>query len=182
MDIEKRPKIEMIEPGKLIGYINNAKKHPESQIRKVMSSIKEFGFLNPILIDHDFGIIAGHCRCEAALKLELHKIPCIKIDHLTKAQKKAYILADNKLSELGIWDNNILDIELQDLSECDFNLDIIGFDGWKSEEFEADLPETSLDVLKENDTFKIIVTLNSQDECDELFDSLKKKGYKVKAG
>src|SRR5699024_119135 len=90
----------------LIHYANNAKVHSEEQVTKIASSIKEFGFVNPIIIDGDNGVIAGHGRLMAAKKLGLDDVPVLEVDHLTEAQRKAYILADNRLGEVvpnGIW-------------------------------------------------------------------------------
>jgi ParB-like chromosome segregation protein Spo0J len=94
---------------------------------QVASSIKEFGFTNPILIDDDGGIIAGHGRLMAAKKLGLVEVPCIRLGHLTEAQKKAYVIVDNKLALNAGWNNEALKIEIEALQELDFNIDLIGF-------------------------------------------------------
>ena len=112
----------------LIPYINNTRTHSEEQIKQVASSIKEFGFLNPVIIDKDNGIIAGHCRVLACEKLGIEEVPCIKVEHLTEAQKKAYIIADNKLAENAGWDEELLKVELESLKEMDFDIDLLGFD------------------------------------------------------
>jgi ParB-like chromosome segregation protein Spo0J len=113
----------------LIPYINNAKKHSDSQVKQIAASIKEFGFNAPVLIDGQNGIIAGHGRVAAAQLLELKHIPCISLAHLSDLQKKAYILADNRLSELGGgWDFDILSIELESLKSYGMQIDITGFD------------------------------------------------------
>lgn len=112
---------------KLIPYVNNAKIHSEEQVTKIASSIREFGFLNPVLIDKDFNIIAGHGRVMAAKKLELDTVPCIFIEGLSDAQRKAYILADNRLSELADWDQELVAQELQALSDVGFDIDVTGF-------------------------------------------------------
>lgn len=112
----------------LIPYINNARTHSDEQVLQVASSIKEFGFLNPVIISNDNGILAGHCRVLAAKKLGLANVPCILESHLIETQKKAYILADNKLAENSGWDDNLVKLELKALSDADFDLDIIGFD------------------------------------------------------
>lgn len=112
----------------LIPYINNARTHSEKQIAQVAASIKEFGFLSPIVISEDNTILCGHGRFYAAQKLGLKKVPCIKENYLTEAQKKAYIIADNKLALNVGWDNELLTIELSELEGIDFNLDLLGFD------------------------------------------------------
>lgn len=128
-------KIEKIKTDKLIPYARNAKLHDAGQIAKLAGSIREFGFNNPVLIDKDNGIIAGHGRVLAAQKLELAEVPCIRLGHLTDTQRKAYILADNKLSEIGGgWDQEMLALEVGELRELDFDLDLIGLDSTKIEE------------------------------------------------
>lgn len=129
MGAEKR-NLEYLSPDDLIPYANNAKKHPKDQVLRISKSIKEFGFNAPVIIDSKNNIVAGHGRILAAKKLKLETVPCVRVDHLTEKQKKAYILADNRLTELGEWDLEILNTELQDI---EYDLDIIGFDGWKVE-------------------------------------------------
>lgn len=112
---------------KLIPYVNNAKVHSEDQVTRIASSIREFGFLNPVIIDKDFNIIAGHGRVMAAKKLEMKEVPCLFVEGLTDAQRKAYILADNKLGELAEWDTDLVTSELEMLLDQDFDIDLIGF-------------------------------------------------------
>lgn len=111
----------------LIPYVNNARTHSDAQVAQIAGSIKEFGFNNPVLIDEESGIIAGHGRVLAARKLNLNTVPCIKLNHLSPAQRKAYILADNKLALNAGWDNDILRLELADLKELDIDTDLTGF-------------------------------------------------------
>jgi len=123
-------KIENIKTETLVPYARNAKLHDESQVSKIASSIREFGFNNPVLVDGEKppGIIAGHGRVLAAKKLGLAEVPCIRLSHLTEAQRRAYILADNRLAELGGgWDSEMLKLELADLGELDVDLEGIGF-------------------------------------------------------
>lgn len=108
-------------------YPNNAKLHSDEQVDKIAESIKEFGFLNPCLIDKDYNIIAGHGRLLASKKLGMKTIPCIFVEGLTEAQRKAYILADNRLTELGEWDKELINIELQSLKEEGFAIELTGF-------------------------------------------------------
>lgn len=112
----------------LIPYIRNARTHSESQIAQITASIKEFGFLSPILIAEDNTILAGHGRLAAARKLGLKQVPCVKESHLTETQRRAYIIADNKLSLNAGWDEDMLAIELSELQGADFDLDLLGFD------------------------------------------------------
>lgn len=122
------PEIESIPIGKLIPYANNPKKHPEKQVSLIAGSIAEFGFLVPLVVDAENIIVSGHGRYEAALKLGLDSLPCIRAAHLTEAQIKAFRLADNKIAE-GEWDPLALDIELKGLAGEGFDLSIAGFDG-----------------------------------------------------
>jgi hypothetical protein len=112
---------------KLVPYVNNAKIHSEEQVTMIASSIREFGFLSPVLIDRDFNIIAGHGRVMAAKKLEMESVPCVFVEGLTEAQRKAYILADNRLSDLGTWDMEIAAGEFEELRELNFDLSLTGF-------------------------------------------------------
>jgi ParB-like chromosome segregation protein Spo0J len=97
------------------------------QVNQIAASIKEFGFINPVIIDGDNGIIAGHGRVQAAQKLGMAEVPCVQASHLTEAQKKAYILADNKIALNAGWDDEILRLELQSLDDLDFDLEMTGF-------------------------------------------------------
>ena len=121
-------KINYRKSGDLIPYVNNSRTHSEQQVQQVASSIKEFGFTNPILIDEDSGIIAGHGRLMAAQKLGLDEVPTITLEGLTESQRKAYVIADNKLALNSGWDDQLLKVELEALSDLDFNLDVLGWD------------------------------------------------------
>ena len=128
-------KIEQIKTSELIPYARNSRTHDERQVGQIAGSIREFGFTNPILIDADNGIIAGHGRVMAAQTLSMDKVPCIKLDHLSEAQRKAYIIADNKLALNAGWDDELLALEITELQDMDFDLGLTGF----SEEEIADL-------------------------------------------
>jgi DNA modification methylase len=120
--------IKEIEVTALIPYAKNSRTHDDAQIAQIAASIKEFGWTNPILVDGDKGIIAGHGRLMAARKLGMAKVPVIELKTLSKAQKKAYIIADNRLALNAGWDNTMLTIELNELLEDKFALEILGFD------------------------------------------------------
>tara|TARA_R110002126_G_scaffold289307_1_gene443991 strand:+ start:34 stop:669 length:636 start_codon:yes stop_codon:yes gene_type:complete len=122
----------------LIPYINNSRTHSDEQVTQVASSIKEFGFTNPVLIDAKGGIIAGHGRVMAAKKLGMEQVPCIELTDLTEAQRKAYVIADNQLALNSGWDFDLLKMEIEGLQELDFNIDLLGFD-------EGDLMQINLD-------------------------------------
>ena len=111
----------------LIPYINNSRTHSEEQVNQIVASINEFGFTNPLLIDEKDNIIAGHGRLMASKKLGMEEVPCIVLEGLTEAQKKAYIIADNKMALNAGWDDELLKIELENLKELDFDLELTGF-------------------------------------------------------
>ena len=114
--------------GELIPYINNSRTHSDQQVQQVAASIKEFGFTNPILIDEDSGIIAGHGRLQAAQMMGMDEVPTITLEGLTEAQRKAYVIADNQLALNAGWDLDALKVELERLGELDFDIDLLGFD------------------------------------------------------
>jgi ParB-like chromosome segregation protein Spo0J len=120
-------KIELCPLSRLTPYKNNARTHSKKQIRQIAKSIKRFGFTNPVLIDDAGEIIAGHGRVEAAKLLGLAAVPTIRLSHLSETEKRAYILADNRLAEKAGWDREILAIELQGLIELDFDVELTGF-------------------------------------------------------
>lgn len=121
-------------------YERNAKKHGPDQVEKLKASIEEFGFLTPCLIDRDYNIIAGHGRVMAAKDLGLESVPCVFIEGLTDEQRRAYILADNRLGELGEWDFDLVFDELAELDELGFDIEITGFD----------MPEEIPEVIEDN--------------------------------
>jgi DNA modification methylase len=133
----------------LIPYARNSRTHSDEQIAQIMASIKEFGFTNPILTDGDNGIIAGHGRLMAAQRLGLNEVPTIELSHLTEAQKKAYIIADNKLALNSGWDEDMLKIELQELYDIGYDVDLIGFTDEELEDMDIDL-EGDLKVIDES--------------------------------
>jgi ParB-like chromosome segregation protein Spo0J len=120
-------KIEQRKVESLIPYVNNSRKHSDEQVAQIAASIKEFGWTNPILVDGENGIIAGHGRLMAARKLSMEEVPVIELAHLSDNQRKALIIADNKLATNATWDEEILFIEIENLKSFDFNLDLIGF-------------------------------------------------------
>jgi hypothetical protein len=111
----------------LIPYARNSRTHSDGQVAQIAASIREFGFTNPVLIDKDGGIIAGHGRVMAARKLGLKDVPCIALGHLTDAQKRAYVIADNKLALNAGWDAEMLALEFSELGEAGFDLELTGF-------------------------------------------------------
>lgn len=118
----------LVDINKLIPYVNNARTHSPEQINKLRASLREFGFVNPVIIDKDFNIIAGHGRVEAAKAEGIKEVPCVLVDYLTEAQKKAYILADNRMAMDAGWDEEMLKVELEALNAEAFDLSLTGFD------------------------------------------------------
>ena len=140
--------IEQIGIATLIPFAKNSRTHSDAQVAQIAASIREFGFTNPVLIDEANGIIAGHGRVMAARKLKLTEVPCIRLAHLSDAQKRAYVIADNKLALNAGWDEAMLKLELADLKALDFDLDLTGFD---TDEIDALLAEKGTEGLTDPD-------------------------------
>ena len=162
--------IQYIATDNLIPYINNSRTHSEAQIHQITASIVEFGFTNPVLIDEKAMIIAGHGRIEAAKILGIDEVPTITLKGLTEAQRKAYVIADNKLALNAGWDFDAIRVELELLQELDFNIDLLGFEeveldeilnGWSTD---IELPDNK----EESGLFKITVSGNELDKDDLL--------------
>ena len=120
--------LQLVPVSKLVPYINNARTHSPEQIGKLRASLREFGFINPVIIDRDYGVIAGHGRILAAKEEGITEVPCVFADHLTEAQKKAYIIADNRMAMDAGWDEELLRVEIEALEAEDFNTLLTGFD------------------------------------------------------
>jgi DNA modification methylase len=152
--------VEQIGIETLIPYANNARTHSEAQVAQIAASIREFGFNNPVLIDEQSSIIAGHGRVLAARKLELDSVPCIRLNHLSDTQRRAYIIADNKIAMNAGWDEELLALELTELTEFGVNMDLTGFtvdeiaelnpkitEGLTDEDAVPEVPETPITKL-----------------------------------
>lgn len=126
--------MQLVSIDKLVPYVNNARTHSAEQITKLRSSLREFGFVNPIIIDREFNIIAGHGRLMAAKEEGINEVPCVFVDYLTDAQKKAYILADNRMAMDAGWDEELLKIEMEELQNLGYDLGYTGFDEKELEE------------------------------------------------
>ena len=126
--MSKLPDYKLLSVSSLIPYARNSRTHSDEQVTKIAASIKEFGFLNPVIVDGDNGIIAGHGRVMAAKKLELESVPAIEASHLTDAQRRAYIIADNRLALDAGWDDEMLRVEFAELEELGFDLELTGFE------------------------------------------------------
>lgn len=139
-----KQQIEYIATEKLIPYARNSRTHSDEQVAQICSSINEFGFTNPVLIDADDVIIAGHGRTMAAHRLQIKELPCLRLSHLTEAQKQAYVIADNKLALNAGWNDEMLKIELQELKDADFDLSLTGFDDTELADLMAEAVEEGL--------------------------------------
>lgn len=144
-------KLEQARIDELIPYARNSRTHSEAQVAQVAASIREFGFTNPVLIDADGGIIAGHGRVLAARKLGLKTVPAIRIDYMTEAQKRAYVIADNKLALNAGWDDELLALELGDLKDEGFDLSLTGFSDDELARLVIDAEETGMPDLASGD-------------------------------
>ncbi len=143
--------MQLVSVDKLVPYANNARTHSPEQINKLRSSLREFGFINPVIIDRDYGVIAGHGRIEAAKAEGIKEVPCVFADHLTEAQKKAYIIADNRMALDAGWDEELLRVEIEALQGEDFDLALTGFD----EKELSDLFGTDDDDKAKDDDFDL---------------------------
>ncbi len=145
--------MQLVDINKLIPYVNNARTHSPEQITKLRSSLREFGFVNPIIVDKDLNVIAGHGRLVAAKAEGITEVPCVFAEHLTEAQKKAYIIADNRMSEDAGWDDELLKVEMEALQDMGFDLSMTGFDTDELDELFSpdsdDAKEDDFDVEEE---------------------------------
>lgn len=146
--------LQLVSVDKLVPYVNNARTHSPEQINKLRSSLREFGFINPIIIDGDYGIIAGHGRLIAAKEEGFEKVPCVFASHLSEAQKKAYIIADNRMALDAGWDEELLRVELEALEDLEFDLGLTGFDEKELLQFFHD------DMEAEEDDFDVDAELH----------------------
>ncbi len=149
----------------LVPYVNNARTHSPAQITKLRSSLREFGFVNPIIVDRDFSVIAGHGRLIAAKEEGFTEVPCVFVDHLTEAQKKAYIIADNRYAEDAGWDEELLRLEIESLQGMEFDVGLLGFepaelnklmtdeDGIEEDDFDVDAELQKPAITKSGDVW-----------------------------
>lgn len=120
--------VEYLPLANLVPYARNARTHSPEQIDQLVASVREFGWTNPVLVDEHGGIIAGHGRVMAAQQMGMGQVPCIRLSHLSETQRRAYVLADNRLALNAGWDDVLLAQELADLQDLDFNVELLGFD------------------------------------------------------
>lgn len=173
------PTYKTVNTASLIPYARNSRTHSEQQISKIAASIKEFGFLNPVIIDGANGIVAGHGRVMAAQKLGMEELPVIEASHLSDAQRRAYVIADNRLALDAGWDDEMLRVEFAELEALAFDLELTGFD---AEFLQAQFappqalgltPTEKLDNYLDGDT-KILRLAYSQDELETVVGLLDK--------
>lgn len=178
---EMAQRIEFWPIGRLVPYDRNARTHTPAQVTKIANSIREFGFNNPILVDSGSGVIAGHARLEAAKQLGLTEVPVIELTHLTDVQRRAYILADNRLALEAGWDTDALMLEIGELRVADFDIALTGFDERELRQFlsaPAGAPEPT---EPENDRGVIRLSCKAEDATaivDYLKDALRKRGFR----
>ena len=173
---KKMQKLEIVYKNidELLPYINNARTHDEMQINQIASSIKEFGFNNPIAIDNDNVILCGHGRLLGAKKLGLKEVPTVCLSHLTPQEKKAYILADNKIALNSGWDFDLLKLEFEDLKSVDFDLSLTGFSDNDLDFLNDEEENTDLDVLDGfSTTYNITIECANLEEAEELKSKLR---------
>lgn len=171
-------KVERRKVADLIPYARNSRTHSEAQIAQIAASIKEWGWTTPVLICEDGGIIAGHGRVMAAQKLGIEEVPCMIAEGWSEAQKRAYVIADNRLPELAGWDQEMLALELGELGELDFDLSLTGFDGPPTSGPPEDEPDLGGDDYKEK--YSLIITCENQADQENKFNLLSKAGYECK--
>ena len=168
--------IENIKISKLKPYEKNAKKHDETQINNVAESIKQFGMVQPIVVDKDNVVIIGHCRLEACKKLNFKEVPCVRADTLTEEQVNKLRLVDNKLNE-SEWDYDLLNEELINVDISDFNLEWLDYNIDKNDIIEVERRDIS-EIIK--DQFELIIDCENEEKLELLYNELIERGYKCK--
>jgi ParB family chromosome partitioning protein len=169
-------KIETRPVAKLLPYVSNSRTHSDAQVAQIAASIKEFGWTNPILIDGDNTIIAGHGRLLAARKLGMESVPAIVLDHLSKAQQRALVIADNQLALNAGWDMAMLAAELAELDDAKFDLELLGFDAGLINELLGPVDEVGLPELKDGDRdpFQQMTFTLHDDQAEEVKEAIER--------
>lgn len=167
----------------LIPYALNSRTHSDAQVAQIAASIRKFGFNNPVLIDPDGTIIAGHGRVLAAQKLKAQEVPTITLAHLSDAEKRAYVIADNKLALNAGWDEELLKAELDALRDEDFDLGLLGFDTdelTKAMGLDAELPEDDKPPVTDETRNLLLVECATERDLERLFEEMTERGLNVK--
>tara|TARA_R110000823_G_scaffold312759_1_gene439691 strand:- start:5046 stop:5615 length:570 start_codon:yes stop_codon:yes gene_type:complete len=174
-------KVAYINTDKLIPYTNNSRTHSPEQVQQIAGSIREFGFTNPILIDEENGIIAGHGRIMAATLLNLKEVPTIILTGLSETQRKAYILADNKLALNAGWNIDLITMELQGLKEIDYDISIIGFDEKELNEFFDEFTDVGTGGEPiDKEEFLVVIECTDEQQQAEVFEVVEQEGWSCK--
>lgn len=182
----QKPEVEMLLVEALIPYARNARTHSDEQVAQVAASIREFGFTNPVLVSAENDIIAGHGRVMAARKLGLEKVPCIRLSHLTETQRRAYVLADNKLALNSGWDDELLKVELVFLQDDkDFALGLTGFSETElqtllNEQTNENENDESKSNIAIHSVFEVIAECQHEEEQRMVYNILNEKGIKCR--
>ena len=170
----------------LIPYARNSRTHSDAQVAQIAASVREFGWTNPVLVDGENGIIAGHGRVLAARKLGMEEVPCIELAGLTDTQRRAYIIADNKLALNGGWDDELLALELCELNAADFDMALVGFDAGElsaamglDEELDGEAPKID-EGIDYKEKFATIVDCADEAEQQATFERLDSMGFTCK--
>ena len=176
--------IEVIALDALTPFERNARTHSDAQVAQIAASIEEFSFLNPVLVDAEGGIVAGHGRVLAARRLGMTEVPCVRLAHLTPAQRRAYVLADNQLALNAGWDDELLRLELGALDGEGFDLGVIGFDddelaALMGEGGRASAAEPADEGIAREERFDVLVTCADEAERTAAFHELQAQGYAV---
>ena len=170
----------------LIPYARNSRTHSDAQVAQIAASVREFGWTNPVLVDGENGIIAGHGRILAARKLGMAEVPCIELAGLSDTQRRAYIIADNKLALNGGWDDELLALELGELNAADFDMALVGFDAGElsaamglDEELDGEAPKID-EGIDYKEKFAVIVDCADEAEQQATFERLDSMGFTCK--
>lgn len=174
-------KIEMVATADLLPYVNNSRTHSPEQVEQIAISMREFGWTAPIIVDDENMVLAGHGRLMAAKKLKMEQCPVVRASNLSPAQKKAYVIADNKLAENSGWDKELLGAELAFLQEQEFDLAVLGFDATEL----ADLMGLGEEAEDESEQlaheYAIIINCENEGQQLALLDELEERGMKCRA-
>lgn len=178
--MNKKIQLEKLPLDQLVPYARNSRTHSEAQVAQIAASIREFGWTNPVLIDANGTIVAGHGRVLAARKLGFEEVPCIRLGHLTPAQIRAYVIADNKLALNAGWDEDMLLSELEALREENVNLDITGFSDEEIAELMGVEEEKEKPEVEINATFEVVAECENEEHQQMVYNILNEKGIKCR--
>ena len=172
--------VEQIKVTELIPQARNARTHSDAQVAQIAASVREFGFTNPVLIDAEGTIIAGHGRVMAARKLSLESVPCLRLGHLTPEQVRAYVIADNKLALNAGWDEEMLKSELDALLKDGFDVGLTGFDDEEISKLLNTGDNEDKDEVQITSAFEVIAECENEDQQQMVYNMLMEKGVKCR--